>query len=65
MNRAEEYTPAEIRRAGWEALKDKLGIAGALKFIQQYERGEDDYSKLRRELYEKDKVEDLFTKMKR
>ncbi len=65
MNRAEEYTPAEIRRAGWEALKDKLGIAGALKFIQQYETGEDDYSKLRRELYEKDKVEDLLAKMKR
>ncbi|MDD3250513.1 MAG: hypothetical protein GX874_09305 [Smithella sp.] len=64
MNRAEEYTPAEIRRAGWDALKDKLGIAGALKFIQQYESGEDDYSKLRRELYEKDKVSDLFKKMK-
>jgi hypothetical protein len=65
MNRAEEYTPAEIRRAGWEALKDKLGIAGALKFILQYESGEGDYAKLRRELYEKDKVDDLSAKMKR
>ncbi|MEN6423121.1 MAG: hypothetical protein ABFD76_14370 [Smithella sp.] len=45
-------------------MRDKLGIAGALKFIQQYESGEDDYSKLRRELYEKDKVEDLLAKMK-
>lgn len=65
MNRAEQYTPAEIRRAGWEALKEKLGIAGALKFMQQYENGEGDYVKLRSKLYEKDNVEDLSGKMKR
>lgn len=64
MNRAEEYTPAEIRRAGWEALKDKLGIAGALKFMQQYESGEGNYEKLRRALYEKDKAEDFMAKKK-
>lgn len=65
MNRAEKQTPAEIRRAGWEALKERLGIAGALKFMQQYENGAGDYVKLRRELYEKDKVKDLSAKMKR
>ncbi|HOC60988.1 MAG TPA: hypothetical protein PKN70_13615 [Smithellaceae bacterium] len=65
MNRAEKYTPAEIRHAGWEALKDKLGIAGALKFISQYEIGEGDYAKLRRDLYQKEEVQDLLSKMKR
>lgn len=64
MNRAEEYTPAEIRRAGWQALKDRLGIAGALKFMQQYETGEGDYARLRRDLYSKNTVEELTAKMK-
>jgi hypothetical protein len=64
MNRAEEYTPAEIRRAGWNALKSRLGIAGALKFILQYESGEGDYAKLRRKLYATDGIDDLSEKMK-
>jgi hypothetical protein len=33
-------TPVEIQRAGWEALKKQLGVAGALKFLLQYEKGE-------------------------
>jgi len=46
-----------------KAGKIKLVGSFALKFIRQYEHGEADYSKLRRELYEKDKVSDLLVKM--
>ena len=46
-----ELTPAEIRRAGWEALKEKLGPANAMKFILDFDRGEGNYSELRKEIF--------------
>lgn len=64
MSRTLEQTPAEIRKRGWEALKARLGIAGALKFILQYERGEGDYAELRRQLYRGETVDSLLEKMK-
>ena len=38
-----ELTPAGVRRAGWDALREKLGPASALKFILDYDRGEGNY----------------------
>lgn len=32
-------TPEEIRTIGLAALRDKLGQAGLIQFIQQFERG--------------------------
>jgi hypothetical protein len=46
-----ELTPVEIRRAGWEALKEKLGPANAMKFILDFDRGEGNYSELRKEIF--------------
>ena len=46
-----ELTPVEIRRAGWEALKEKLGPASAMKFMLDFERGEGNYSELRKEIF--------------
>ena len=46
-----ELTPVEIRRAGWEALKEKLGPASAMKFILDFDRGEGNYSELREEIF--------------
>lgn len=46
-----ELTPVEIRRAGWEALKEKLGPASAMKFILDFDRGEGNYSELRKEIF--------------
>lgn len=40
-------TDAEIRALGWEALLEKLGPAGALRFAIQTERGHGDYSEMR------------------
>ena len=34
----------EIRKMGLQALKDALGTAGMLRFIQQYENGSGDYT---------------------
>ena len=35
----------EVRKIGLEALKNALGPAGMVRFIQQYENGNGDYTK--------------------
>lgn len=46
-----ELTPAEVRRAGWKALIEKLGPASALKFILDYDRGEGNYTEFRKKIF--------------
>ena len=65
MNQHLHLTPVEIQRAGWEALKKELGLTGALRFLLQYERGEGDYTKLRRKLFKGETVESLTDKMRK
>ncbi|MCC6361100.1 MAG: hypothetical protein IT450_20350 [Phycisphaerales bacterium] len=43
MNRKPRTLP-EIRREGFRALVDRLGAADALRFVQQYEPGQGDYT---------------------
>ena len=59
-----ELTPVEIRRAGWEALKDKLGPASAMKFILDFDRGEGDYSELRKKIFSGKTVNAIIQDMK-
>lgn len=40
-------TPEEIRRQGLDALQERLGRAGMLRFLQQFDRGEGDYARER------------------
>ena len=40
-------TDEEIQRQGFEALVDKLGVAGTFRFIGMYYRGSGDYTKER------------------
>lgn len=65
MKQIENLTPIEIREAGWEALKAHLGLAGAVKFLTQYEKGEGNYTKLRRDLFRGETVESLINKMEK
>ena len=37
----------EIRREGWIALTERLGIAGAIRFMMQYDAGCGDYTRER------------------
>jgi len=64
MSILNELTPVEVRRAGWEALREKLGPDGALKFILDYDRGEGNYTELRKKLFKKKTVEDIIQDMK-
>ncbi|BCB96282.1 hypothetical protein JZK55_12040 [Dissulfurispira thermophila] len=65
MSKILDMTPIEIQKAGWEALKKQLGLPGALRFILQYEKGQGDYTELRRELFKDETVEDIINRMKK
>ena len=65
MRQILNMTPIEIQKAGWEALKKQLGLVGALRFLLPYEKGEGDYTKLKRELFKDETVESLINRMKK
>ncbi len=65
MTKLNELTPAEIRKAGWEALREKLGPAGTLRFILEYDRGEGNYTELRKKLFKGKTVRDIIQDMKK
>jgi hypothetical protein len=54
-----ERTLEEIRTLGLEALRDKLGTVGMVRFIQQFQTGRGDYAKERRKWVEGQSVGDL------
>lgn len=65
MKTLNKLTPAELRKAGWEALNNKLGPAGALKFVMEYESGKGNYTELRRKIFEGKSVKDIIQDMKK
>jgi hypothetical protein len=65
MNQILNWTPIEIQKAGWEALKKQLGLAGALRFLLQYEKGEGDYTKLRRKFFKGKTVKSVINGMRK
>ncbi len=54
-------TDEEVDRLGYEALKEKLGILGATRFIGlQLERSRDNYAEIRDEIFEGMTVEEIY-----
>ncbi len=41
----------ELRREGWKALTERLGVSGAMRFLAQYDPGHGDYTLERRDLF--------------
>lgn len=58
-------TNAEIRARGWEALVEKLGPSGALRFAMQTERGQGDYARRRHRALGGLSVDELLARMRR
>jgi len=52
-------TPQQIRVAGLAALSRELGLVGMIRFIQQFEIGQGDYSKDRHQWLDKYTVDDI------
>ena len=52
-------TPQQIRAAGMAALSRELGVVGMIRFMQQFEMGQGDYSKDRHEWLDQYNVDDI------
>jgi len=52
-------TPQQIRSAGLAALSRELGVVGMIRFMQQFEMGQGDYSKDRHKWLDQYSVDDI------
>ncbi len=52
-------TQDEIYREGLEALRERLGRAGMVRFLQQFETGQGDYARQRQEWVDQMRMKDL------
>ena len=52
-------TPEEIRQAGLDALRKRLGPTGTIRFLQQFQAGNGDYAKERHEWVDRTTLDDL------
>ena len=52
-------TPEQIRRAGLQALRERLGRAGMIRFLQQFDAGRGDYARERHEWVDQTTLDDL------
>lgn len=52
-------TPQQIRAAGIAALSRELGVVGMIRFMQQFEMGQGDYSKDRHQWLDQYSVGDI------
>lgn len=41
----------ELRREGWKALTERLGVSGAIRFLMEYDPGRGDYVRERDVLF--------------
>jgi len=49
----------EIRREGLEALRERLGRAGMIRFMQQFENGSGDYAQERHQWVDETTLDEL------
>jgi hypothetical protein len=61
--KSERLTDSDVRIRGWEALVDRLGPAGALRYALQTERGYGDYAEIRHRMLGRLSVNDLLKRM--
>lgn len=54
-----QRTLDEVRREGFEALRERLGRADMIRFLQQFETGLGDYAKERHEWVDRTSLEDI------
>jgi hypothetical protein len=57
-------TLKEIKEQGWEALVERLGIAGATMFIMEHEKGHGDYTEERRKLFDQKSLDEVVREIK-
>lgn len=65
MSKSSSMSAYEIRLEGWKALTDRLGPAGAMRFMMQYDPGHGDYTKERAEIFADLDLEELLAVIRR
>jgi len=53
-----------LRKAGWKALVDSIGLVNATRFVMQHESGYGDYAAIKRQLFKNKSVNDMYDEMK-
>lgn len=56
---ANPLTPVELRREGFRVLVEALGPADAIRFLQQYDPGQGDYTAERHQWLDRLTLDDL------
>ena len=51
MSRPPSMSLYQIRMEGWKALTERLGAAGAMRFMMQYDPAHGDYTTERHEIF--------------
>ncbi len=54
----------EVRREGWKALTERLGVSGAIRFLMQYDPGQGDYTTERRSLFADLSLDDVLDEIR-
>ena len=65
MNPSAPKSLYQIRMEGWQALTERLGPAGAMRFMMQYDPGHGDYSKERHEIFATLTLDELLDEVER
>ncbi|MDR2904114.1 MAG: hypothetical protein LBU77_06375 [Clostridiales bacterium] len=53
-----------IRKEGYNALVERLGVAGTIAFLQQFENGSGDYTEERRETLKDETIESIVARIR-
>jgi hypothetical protein len=64
MANAPQLSTYEIRREGWKALTERLGVSGAMRFMMQYDPGYGDYTEERRVLLAELSLDEALRRMR-
>jgi hypothetical protein len=64
MSKSSSMSAYQIRLEGWKALTERLGPAGAMRFMMQYDPGHGDYTNERQEIFADLDLEDLLASVR-
>jgi hypothetical protein len=65
VSKSASMSAYQIRLEGWKALTERLGPAGAMRFMMQYDPGHNDYTKERPEIFADLDLEELLASVRR
>jgi hypothetical protein len=65
MAKRKDLPQRDLLQLGWKALVAELGVANATRFIMRLRDGEQNYTQLRKALFEGKNLDELYAEMKR